>query len=59
MTSLVNICSFGGIALGFYLPNFWVDSNEKDMQVARNQIYTSLYWQAVIFSPGILAIFLQ
>ncbi len=36
MTSIANVCSFGGIALGFYTPNFWVDNDEEDMSIARD-----------------------
>ena len=35
MTSVSLIFNFGGIAVGFLLPNIWVDGEEKDMKVAR------------------------
>jgi MFS family permease len=41
MTSLANIFSFAGNIGGFYIPIIWVNTDETDMAVARQQIYNS------------------
>ena len=55
MTSFSNLISFGGIALGFFLPKIWIDNNEKDHEVSKDQIYNFLFYTAIMVSPGILA----
>ena len=60
MTSLACFFSFGGLAVGFVLPNLQgIDGNNKtDMALARHQIETSLYQQAIIFTPLLITLVL-
>jgi MFS family permease len=54
MTSWSNLISFSGIALGFFLPKIWIDNNEKDHEVSKDQIYNFLFYTAVMVTPGLL-----
>ena len=35
MTSMSNMISFGAISIGFFLPNLFIDTNETDMDIAK------------------------
>ncbi len=43
-TSISTMFGYTGYLVSFLFPNLWVDPHEKDIAIAKNQIFNSLYY---------------